>query len=155
MVKKILLWVLVIGCMVLIFSFSAQSADNSMDLSDGLLNRILDFFNIHLAAETVMFMRVFIRKVAHFAVYMLLGFLVYLLFKEGYSVTVKKCAYVAVLICALYAVTDEVHQLFVPGRSGMVKDVFIDTAGASCGIIVAWALCLIIGRLIKRGRKNG
>ena len=86
MVKKIVLWTLVIGCMAMIFSFSAQPAKNSMDLSDGLLNRLLDFLHIDLAEETVLFMRMFIRKIAHFCVYMLLGFLWYLLLKAGYTI---------------------------------------------------------------------
>ncbi len=34
----------------------------------------------------------------------------------------------------LYAVSDEVHQLFVPGRGGQLTDVIIDTAGAGAGL---------------------
>jgi len=37
-------------------------------------------------------------------------------------------------ICVLYAVSDEVHQLFVPGRGRQVRDVLIDSAGAIVGI---------------------
>ena len=40
---------------------------------------------------------------------------------------------VAVGICVLYAISDEVHQLFVPGRSGQFKDVFLDSGGAIVG----------------------
>ena len=155
MVKKIVLWTLVIGCMVMIFSFSAQPAKNSMDLSDGLLNRLLDFLHVDLAEETVLFMRMFIRKIAHFCVYMLLGFLWYLLLKVGYTIKDGTAVYLSTMVCALYAASDEVHQLFVPGRSGMIKDVFIDTSGAVCGIAAAWAVCCIIGVLKKRRRKNG
>ncbi len=151
MVKKIVLWALVIGCMALIFSFSAQPAGDSMDLSDGLLHSILRFLHINLSEEIITFMRVFIRKVAHFAIYMLLGFLVYLLFKAGYELATKKSAGATVTMCALYAVTDEVHQLFVPGRSGMVKDVLIDSAGAVCGLAIASLICFILLRRKKNG----
>ena len=40
------------------------------------------------------------------------------------------------LVAVAYAVTDEVHQLFVPGRSGRITDVLIDGAGAVVGGIV-------------------
>lgn len=155
MVKKIVLWAFVIGCMVWIFSFSAQNADDSMSLSDGLLNSLLNFLHIDLPEETVTFMRVFIRKVAHFSVYMLLGFWVYLLLGVGYTLKAKKACPGAVLWCMLYAASDEVHQLFVSGRSGMIKDVFIDTAGSLCGITLAWIVCIVINVLIKRRQKNG
>lgn len=151
MVKKIVLWILLIGCMVLIFHFSAQPADDSMELSDGLLNKILAFLNIKLPEYVVIFMRVFIRKVAHFAIYALLGVLAYLLLKLGYSVENKLAFPCALMVSAFYAATDEIHQLFVPGRSGSVKDVFLDGVGALCGIILAWGMCrILLGR-----KKNG
>lgn len=151
MVKKIVLWALVICCMALIFHFSSQPADDSMDLSDGLLDKILAFFNINLPKATVGFLRVFIRKVAHFSVYALLGLLVYLLFKEGYLTKTKVAFSGAAVISALYAVSDELHQLFVDGRSGSAKDVALDSAGALCGIIIAWGICSILSRRKKNG----
>ena len=41
------------------------------------------------------------------------------------------------MFCSLYAISDEVHQLFVPGRGAQVKDVFIDIAGAAVGIFLS------------------
>jgi len=38
------------------------------------------------------------------------------------------------LSCSLYAVTDEIHQLFVPGRSGELRDVMIDSIAALVGV---------------------
>jgi len=48
-----------------------------------------------------------------------------------------KMHYIAVLgfnFC--YASTDEIHQLFIPGRSGQFKDVCIDTAGTAIGLLL-------------------
>jgi len=45
-----------------------------------------------------------------------------------------------VLIVFLYASTDEFHQMFVPTRTPMVSDVFIDTSGAIIGMILLWLL---------------
>lgn len=44
----------------------------------------------------------------------------------------------ALLIAAAYAVTDEVHQAFVPTRYGSPVDVLIDTAGAAAGLAAVW-----------------
>ncbi len=151
MVKKIVLWALVAGCMVMIFFFSAQPSDDSMDLSDGLLEGLLRLLNISLPEDVVIFMRVLIRKVAHFAVYMLLGFEVYMLFKWGYGLKTRKSAGITAVVCALYSVSDEIHQIFVPGRSGMIKDVLIDTSGALCGM----AMALLIYAALSGRNKNG
>ena len=56
----------------------------------------------------------------------------------------------AVLISACYAATDEFHQLFVPGRSGEVRDVLVDTAGAVIGILFLSLLRFIIIRKKKK-----
>lgn len=50
------------------------------------------------------------------------------------------------LIASAYAATDEFHQLFVPGRSGQISDVMLDSAGALAGVVVF----VIIHGLIKR-----
>ena len=36
----------------------------------------------------------------------------------------------------VYAFTDEVHQLFISGRTGELKDIIIDTAGATIGLLI-------------------
>jgi VanZ family protein len=50
----------------------------------------------------------------------------------------RRQALLAVVLAALYAVTDEVHQRFTPGRSSSIADVGIDTLGAVIGLLV-WA----------------
>jgi VanZ family protein len=42
----------------------------------------------------------------------------------------------AFIICSIFAISDELHQLLVSGRAGQVEDVIIDTVGASVGISV-------------------
>jgi VanZ family protein len=48
----------------------------------------------------------------------------------------------------LYAVSDEIHQLFVPGRAGQIRDVLIDACGVFVGIIIA-------NRLLRRSAEGG
>lgn len=50
------------------------------------------------------------------------------------------CAKGAILVCALYAATDELHQSFEPSREASIVDVFIDTSGAGVGVFVIWVL---------------
>lgn len=47
----------------------------------------------------------------------------------------NKAILIAISIAVIFAISDEVHQLFVPGRGGQIKDVIIDSAGALVGII--------------------
>ena len=50
------------------------------------------------------------------------------------------------ILAAMYAATDELHQAFVPNRQSSVVDVLIDTSGAFCGLILVWSF----GRWRKR-----
>ena len=50
------------------------------------------------------------------------------------------------LTAALYAATDEVHQLFVPGRSGQVSDVLLDSAGAIAGLALLGGIRFLVQR---------
>ena len=60
--------------------------------------------------------------------------------------------YFAWLWCICYAATDEFHQLFVPGRYGMVRDVILDSMGALTGIVV----CIWVReRFLKYDTKSG
>ena len=52
--------------------------------------------------------------------------------------------------CFFYAITDEIHQMFVPGRAAMIKDVVIDLAGAMIGA----GMFLLIRYLYKRRKEN-
>lgn len=127
--KKIFPWILVVLWMSIIFYLSHQPATSSNKLSSGItewiimtIERIVPNLNFDLRN-----LNHIIRKNAHFIAYLILGVLV---------VNGNKHTRLAFLICVLYAISDEFHQLFVPGRAGQIKDVFIDSVGAFVGIIV-------------------
>jgi VanZ family protein len=80
---------------------------------------------------------VFLRKFAHFAEYFIFAILLLnaLLFRLPW----KESAKWTLLIGIAYAIFDEVHQLFIPGRSGNVSDMMIDTLGVVMGLFcVIW-----------------
>ena len=49
-----------------------------------------------------------------------------------------------------YAISDEVHQLFVPGRAGQVRDVLIDSAGSLLGIIIIMSFEKLLIKINKK-----
>lgn len=76
------------------------------------------------------------RKSAHFFAYLILGVLVSHATKGSTTSTVWRRRGVSLLFCVAYAITDEFHQMFVPGRGPQVKDVLIDGSGAAIGILI-------------------
>ncbi len=74
-------------------------------------------------------------KVAHFAVYGLLGTLVVRLGRR------PRAAWIALVLVSLYGVSDEWHQSFTPGRSVEFADWLADTLGAALAIVLyrKWA----------------
>ena len=75
-----------------------------------------------------------IRKLAHFTEYLILGILIIRLLRTYGKLNVRMIV-TAIVICFLYAASDEIHQIFVLGRTAKVLDTLIDTSGASIGII--------------------
>ena len=132
MIRKIIKFILIVVWMGLIFSFSSDNATASTNKSDGVIIKIVQVFkNDNLTIKEKEYwtnkLVVPIRKGAHFFVYFILGLLV---------------------ISFLYACSDEVHQLFVPGRSGQVSDVLLDTFA---GIISIISYGIIYNKIGKRG----
>ena len=131
--KKAFKLTLVILCMIAIFLFSSDKEAETTKKSSYIVNIIQlitkkDYSSSEL--DTITFI---VRKVAHFTIYFLLGFLLINLFRE-YCYIDKRIFLILILLCMLYACSDEIHQLFVPGRSGEIRDVFIDTIGSTLGL---------------------
>lgn len=127
----------------MIFLFSAQPATKSNELSTGFTRVLIEILGKILPVEietstiikSVGQLNHYIRKFAHFSVYLVLGILVWrALTNSKYK---NKKFITALIICVIYAATDELHQLFVPGRGGQLKDVFIDSLGALVGITLS------------------
>ena len=77
------------------------------------------------------------RKSAHFIAYLILGFLVsHAMKNDGSTALAWKRRGASLLLCVAYAISDEIHQIFVPGRGPLVKDILIDGAGAVIGIML-------------------
>ena len=134
---KYLAWLPAIIIASAIFYFSAQPADLSTDMSDGVSRILIKVgTTLHLMEgpeeeyyEIIEKMSMPVRKTAHiteFAVFYLS--LLFALFHWGQRG--RKLLWTAFMFTVLYACTDEFHQLFVPGRAGRFTDVLIDSSGA-------------------------
>lgn len=159
--KHVIRYILIICIIILcctIFKFSAAKGSVSSNTSGKFSSFLLDIFANGKEMsdidkiQTIENMQILVRKSAHFFIYMLLGILT------------MSCAYtfnwckpykfdISVTFTFLYACSDEFHQLFVPGRSGMFVDVCLDTVAAACGIILIMFIALIINK-IKKKNKN-
>lgn len=138
MIRKVIKIILVLLWMVMIFLLSNEEAVKSSKKSDGLIIKSVELFTGKSLSdqekEKVLKYLVFpVRKCAHLSLYLILGILVISLLR-GYMVINTKLVLLSLLICFLYACSDEIHQLFVPGRSGEARDVLIDTLGACLGV---------------------
>ncbi len=125
--------------MGVIFWFSAQPETASGAMSGSITTIIFSAFD-HLGLTkfiSVDGLHHIIRKSAHFSIYFILGMLVYrALSRDKQAKTSMKIIGVGILICFAYACSDEIHQLFIDGRSGQIRDVLIDTSGALLGILL-------------------
>ena len=134
---KVIKILFVLFMMVTIFMFSNQSSNESQALSEKVLYKTDEVINNKKVNENEKKdlsnnYNTLIRKIAHFSLYFILGISVYLLLKDYID---KRLVLYTILICFIYAISDEVHQLFIPGRAFQVLDIIIDTCGSIISIL--------------------
>ncbi len=134
--------ILTVAVMVIIFMFSADSAEESEALSQSLLDMLVSFIGQFISHNTL-------RKIAHFTEFAALGFC---LTGSVFYVSSKKSFTIPFLSGALYAVSDEIHQHFVPERACRAFDMFIDSCGVATGIGIFMILILIIKKICDKNR---
>ena len=140
--KRLLSWVAVAAWMVVIFLFSAQTGKDSGDTSGRILRLAMkliywnfDAFSPQRQESLLAVWGVILRKGAHFTEYAVLGALLCNALRT-YALSAKLRWLLPVGIGALYAVTDEIHQYFVPERACRLLDMGIDTAGVLFGTAI-------------------
>lgn len=145
--KIVLSYLALIAWMILIFYMSSQDGTLSGDTSTGLIRVILDVLGFILnmkfddadAIAITASCGLWIRKCAHFTEYLILGLLMTnalrFTFKER-----KNFALILILLCFIYACSDELHQIFVPGRVGTIFDAIVDLSGSYAGVM-SFILC--------------
>lgn len=149
--------ILALVWMCVIFAFSAQTKEESSAVSESLSYRMVSstghFFHWNLDEEQMReianTIEYFVRKGAHMTEFAILSILLFVWLGLWEMALFRRSA-AAFLTTAVYAASDEFHQLFVAGRSGRISDVLIDSSGALLGVIVF----ILLGRLIQTIRRR-
>lgn len=145
-IRWIIYIVLTLCWMAVIYTFSAKNSTESQADSNGvgmfIGKTVISDFEDWSAEEQQEFAEKWdypIRKAAHMTEYAVLGFLLVgaLIYKRQ---KYKLNAVASLLVAVVYAVSDEIHQYFVPGRACRLYDVGFDSAGAFVGVLVGTAL---------------
>lgn len=152
--------ILAIVWAIMIFAFSArdgvESAGDSYWVGMKTGEIVISDFQDWSEEEQVDFARKVdhpIRKMAHATEYAIFAMLLFGACYDG-ARSLLRNSLVAWLIASLYAGTDEFHQLFVPGRSGQLSDVCLDSVGAAAGLLVLSLILMGITRTKNRKKAD-
>lgn len=144
-------WLAVFLWMLFIFYMSSKVGTESHKLSENVKEIIVEKVEkitpeSNLNINNLVYN---IRKEAHFFAYLLLGLLVLNAIRRSGFLSYKGI-FITLLVIFIYAISDEIHQAFVPGRTPLIKDVLIDSIGAITGIGFYMIINIIYGLLKKQ-----
>ena len=129
--------------------FVGSSDSRSYEHSSLLVEPFLHWLFPSMSDEHVKMIHHLIRKCAHLTEYAVLSLLLWRAVRKPDKNNPRpwrwREAMIAILIVFAYASSDEFHQRFVPTRTPLVSDVFIDTGGAVVGMLALWS----VGRCLK------
>ena len=155
---------LVLGWMGVIFYMSAQPGDLSGDISGTVSHLFMRIWNAIFGlnwseVEILQMAEIWdypIRKLAHMTEFGVLAVLMYWALGQ-YWIFVEEGKWargglrrvmtryvIAWIFTVVYAATDEMHQLFVPDRSGNIVDVCVDATGAFLALLAIWGMAHVI-----------
>ena len=132
----VLLWMAVI--------FVGSTDLGSSRRTSRFIGPVLRWFKPDVSDETIRAVQAVIRKSGHVAEYAILAMLAWWARRKASGALPLlsnwnwRETWLIVAFCALYAVTDELHQTFVSTRQGHPFDVMIDSLGALCGLVLIW-----------------
>lgn len=154
--KKSKYIILTIIWMGFIFCMSNQPANISTELSqniENLLNHTPIIGNLLSDVLNSPNSQFIVRKSAHIILFCLLSILCFVVIYE-LKRNLKISTLVSFSITFVYACMDEIHQLFIPGRSGKINDVLIDSIGVIMGLIFINLIFMLNNKIKKSYSKN-
>lgn len=131
--------------MVIIFMFSADTGKESEEISRSLFGMLIDYIGRFISHDVL-------RKIAHFTEFAALGFCMTGAIHFTFE---KRNFFLPFIPCVLYAVSDEIHQYFVPERACRVFDMFVDSCGIATGIGIFLLFLFIVSKSIKNKACKG
>ena len=157
-ILRAILIILLLGIFYIIFGFSGQEGEKSGSISwqitEAVTKNIKQIQTLEETQKEITLKKIehIIRKLAHFSLYTVVGILMMSLMST-YNIEQIKRYGVSLGVGMIYAISDEIHQSFIPDRTPAVGDVFIDTCGVIFGIILVRVVMLIILK-VKNTNKN-
>ncbi len=158
-ILRAILIILLVFTFYIIFGFSSQDGETSGGISKKITEAILEKLNkynqleeeekeqVSLRTEKI------IRKIAHFSIYTAVGLLLMGLLCT-YKIKDKWKVIITIISGILYAISDEFHQSFSPGRTPKVTDVYIDTLGVIFGVLLMLLIREIYKKVFKKYDEN-
>lgn len=146
--KRIIAWSFVLLWVIIIFRFSSDSGEVSLGKSQVIVERVEQAIETGLPVKPER-LHLFIRKAAHVLSYFVLTLVLIIAFKTSKK-KYPKLLLNAWIVATLIAATDELYQRTIPGRSGELRDVLID----SIGIISALLGAYLVEKSNKRRRNK-
>ncbi len=142
---RMIYFILVVIWMMIVFIFSGQNGKQSQGTSDIITDRIVKIFykltdNSQDSVEVKNVVSVIVRKLAHFTIYFIGGILIFNLINT-FSIKTRYVIILTIIFGMLYAISDEMHQLFIEARAGKVTDVLIDTTGVLLATLIRYMIC--------------
>lgn len=152
--KDVLKIILIIIWMITVFAFSNQKGEESKETSHMVTETVMNTISSKNQEEKILLIEKVekvIRKFAHYSIYTVGGILIinYAYTKER---TPKEKVLYSIAFGSGYAATDELHQLFVSGRSASILDVGIDTLGIITGILIYIGVRYIIKNMFLKDK---
>ena len=156
---RVILIVWLIATFVRIFCFSSQDGEESSAVSRKVTTAVtqnvkkiqdMDSKQRELTLDKI---EHFIRKIAHFSIYTLVGILMMALMST-YDIAKRKQILISIFIGMMYATSDEIHQYFVPERTALFTDVLIDTTGVCLGALIVLVALQIYIKIRKKRQKS-
>lgn len=150
-IQRIIFAILTIATFIAIFVFSGQDGDKSSSTSRNFTRKIVDILPIsknleeYKKEELIEESQYVIRKLAHFTIYTIAGINM-MGFINTYDMEKKNKLIVVLIIGVIYAISDEIHQMFSGDRTPAIKDVCIDSFGVLFGSFIV----ILLDKVFKR-----
>lgn len=144
---------------IVIFKFSNEDSIKSGNTSKKITNQITKNIDsiqkLDKVEKTKELDRIesIIRKIAHFSLYTLVGILL-MAICSTYNLNEIIRIIISLLSGIVYAISDEIHQMFIAGRTAKPTDVFIDTLGVILGIVITMLILKIISNRNKKEKSK-
>ena len=153
-IVRAMLIILLISVFYTIFGFSNQDGEKSggvsREITENVTKNVKSIQKLEKSEKEKVLDKIehIIRKLAHFSLYTLVGILTMSLMST-YNLQQIKRVEISWIIGLIYAISDEIHQAFIPDRTAAVGDVLIDSCGVLFGILIVMVIFKIYIKLIK------